>query len=383
MLRSATMRTVSLVSILATILGCLGRISDAGADPVYFMGLGDLPGGTFESRAYGISADGMTVVGSSRSSAGEQAFRWSLAGGMSGLGFLPGGSTSTAYGISDDGSVIVGGGASTPGTQAFRWTIAAGIVGIGDISGGGFQSVARGVSGDGQVIVGQGSGPNGLRGFRWTTPNGMESLPIPANGITGDANAVSTDGSITVGGFGLGGPLGQALRWTPTNYLNLGDLGAPSSIAIDVSSNGSVVTGWSLGIGQSALAFRWTNATGMQSLGLPPGASGASGAAGISADGSVIVGGVTTQATSRAFIWNTATGMRFLSDVLTSDYGLDLSGWTLGPAYGVSADGLTIVGTGTNPIGNTEAWIAHIPEPTTLSLLALTILIIGRRRRGV
>jgi probable HAF family extracellular repeat protein len=53
-----------------------------------FQGLGDLPGGTFESRAYGVSADGNTVVGYSDSGSAE-AFRWTAASGIHGLGFLP------------------------------------------------------------------------------------------------------------------------------------------------------------------------------------------------------------------------------------------------------------------------------------------------------
>ena len=59
--------------------------------------------------------------------------------------------------------------------------------------------------------------------------------------------------------------------------------------------------------------------------------------------------------------------MRSLHDVLVKA-GLNLTGWTLKEAMGISADGLTIVGKGTytNPANETshdEAWIATIPEP--------------------
>ena len=47
-----------------------------------------------------------------------------------------------------------------------------------------------------------------------------------------------------------------------------------------------------------------------------------------------------------------------------------LTGWTLNQATGVSADGRSIVGFGRNPAGNTEAWLAAIPEPSSLLLLA-------------
>ena len=74
--------------------------------------------------------------------------------------------------------------------------------------------------------------------------------------------------------------------------------------------------------------------------------------------------------------------MRDLADVLTHDYGLNLSGWTLNDATGVSADGTTIVGDGTDPNGNTAAWIATIPEPTTGLLVQAGVLgLAGARRK--
>ncbi|MDH4240689.1 MAG: PEP-CTERM sorting domain-containing protein [Phycisphaerae bacterium] len=53
------------------------------------------------------------------------------------------------------------------------------------------------------------------------------------------------------------------------------------------------------------------------------------------------------------------------------DGGVDLTGRTLTEARGISEDGLTIVGHGNNPSGNTEVWMATIPEPSTLLLLGL------------
>jgi len=46
--------------------------------------------------------------------------------------------------------------------------------------------------------------------------------------------------------------------------------------------------------------------------------------------------------------------------VLVDDYGLDLTGWKLWKATAISDDGLTIVGSGENPNGETEAWIAYL-----------------------
>ena len=82
----------------------------------------------------------------------------------------------------------------------------------------------------------------------------------------------------------------------------------------------------------------------------------------VSADGSVVVGFGDSASSSEAFIWDQTHGMRNLRDVLVNDLGLDLTGWQLIHANGISADGLTIVGRGRNPGGNREAWIAVLCE---------------------
>jgi hypothetical protein len=71
--------------------------------------------------------------------------------------------------------------------------------------------------------------------------------------------------------------------------------------------------------------------------------------------------------------------MRDVQAVLTDELGLDLTGWELRIPWAVSADGLTIVGEGYNPNGDREAWIAHIPEPSTLVLLALGAFALPKR----
>lgn len=109
-------------------------------------------------------------------------------------------------------------------------------------------------------------------------------------------------------------------------------------------------------------AFRWTSSGGMVGLGDLPGGSFNSLAFGVSADGSVVVGRSLTASGFEAFIWDETNGMQRLADVLT-DAGLDLTGWTLEQATGVSADGKTLVGVGTNPSGDDEAWVASLQVP--------------------
>ena len=72
--------------------------------------------------------------------------------------------------------------------------------------------------------------------------------------------------------------------------------------------------------------------------------------------------------------------MRPLQVILTS-LGIDLTGWWLSNATGVSADGLTIAGRGTHN-GALEGWIAVIPEPSTALLMGLGLVVLGARRRA-
>jgi probable HAF family extracellular repeat protein len=164
----------------------------------------------------------------------------------------------------------------------------------------------------------------------------------------------------------------------------LGDLPGgdyPHAWATGVSADGSVVVGTgSRGDAYTGReAFRWTEETGMQGLGT--GGLSESFATGVSGDGSTVVGYTFRQyAGIVACLWDASGRLRFVDDVLRDDYGLDLGGWELRAATAISPDGRAIVGYGKNPLGQEEAWIAVIPEPTTLSLLVLGGLAMLRRR---
>jgi hypothetical protein len=78
-----------------------------------------------------------------------------------------------------------------------------------------------------------------------------------------------------------------------------------------------------------------------------------------------------------AFVWDSTRGMRHLDDVLASEQGLPITGWTLLEAVDVSFDGTTIVGNGINPSGQSEAWIAVVPEPSAAVSGAIGVAVVA------
>lgn len=131
-----------------------------------------LPAFTQESDAWDMSADGQTVVGSSRRNfGGDEAVQWTRAGGawsIEPLGVLPGATFSFATAISDDGSLIGGASSAGSGETGFLWTKATGMVTINqyaalhglDLTGWHFTRVED-ISADGSSICAKGIS-NGL-----------------------------------------------------------------------------------------------------------------------------------------------------------------------------------------------------------------------------
>ena len=127
-----------------------------------------------------------------------EAFRYTAATGMVGLGFLrlvnqkdiggAGLTSSSAVDLNYDGSVIVGGSSSyyalgdAFNTEPFRWTAATGMVGLGFLDGtrpnAAISSFANGVNRDGSVIVGTQSDQSGgiNHAWRWTGSTGLNDL---------------------------------------------------------------------------------------------------------------------------------------------------------------------------------------------------------------
>lgn len=212
------------------------------------------------------------------------------------------------------------------------------MVGLGDLPGGTFASSAFAVSSDGSVIVGRGSSASGsTEAFRWTSGGGMVGLGDLAGGtFASDAQASSSDGSVVVG-------------------------------------NGTSASGLE--------AYRWTSGGGMVGLGDLAGGQFESRAWDVSGDGLVVVGASYSLSGLEAIIWDQTNGMRALDEVLI-DLGIDLTGWTLTQATGISADGSIIVGYGDHTGFGPEAWIAVIPEPSSALLFGMGLVALAWRGRA-
>lgn len=382
-----------LYRIFVTSFALLSLISiESSGAKAQIIGIGDLAGSQFRSRASSVSGDGTTVMGYSFSSDGQEAIKWTDAGGLLGLGDIPGGRFhSQSMSASQDGSVIVGMGATEQREyEATRWN-SSGMTRLGSLILDGY-SAAHGVSDNGSIIVGQAMGNYGFEAMYWNATDGMVGigdLRGPGTDTFSAALAVSSDGS-TIVGHGLSDDGIEAFRWNSGGgMVGLGDLtgGAFESRATTISGDGNVIAGY----GQSANgreAFRWTDGAGMVGLGDLTGGGFSSSVYGMSLDGDLLVGSSISSLGSEAFLWTATDGMESLYNKLQSE-GHDLSHWTnLISATGVSDDGLTIVGYGTNTSGDEEGFVARfsaVPEPNSVAFLAIALsgsLLFRRRRKS-
>jgi len=281
-----------------------------------------------------ISRDGRTIVSNAKDSSGitsaaiwQGGQNWRTLGGVPGN--LPSGDTySSVYGVSADGSVIVGLAYLKQGNHAFRWDEQNGMVDLGSLHGKG--SRANVVSPDGHVTMGWDDDSTQTTGLLYDTWRGaiwwrgVERLVHPYGWI-GAAEATNYSGSIVVG---QGHPAAPTHAYMYTAWDGrIEDLGAlDRGITPD----------------QKAREDRST-------------------AFAVSDDGPVVVGESGYQPPVDAFIWTPVTKMVKLSDYLKANGAMGLDGWWLVGAGAITPDGKTIAGTGRNPEGQMEGWVAVLP----------------------
>jgi probable HAF family extracellular repeat protein len=334
----------------------------------WWLSLGSL-GGSW-SIAQDISANGKVVVGKSSFEHWDNfshPFLWTWENGIIDLGtlgdYFP---DSSAYGVSADGSVVVG----TSSNKAFRWTQADGMKDIGSF--GGEESKAYGVSADGNIVVGYSTNSGASRhAFRWSQASGMQNLGALGGGGWDSrswANGVSADGSTVVGWSSItpNSSLLMAFKWTQdTGMIALGSLGGPWSEAKAVSANGAVIVGGAYTFAQFQHAFRWSESKQMVDLGTLPGGM-ESVALGVSDDGHVIVGMADDESgVAHAFRWTQESGMQTIEEWITDNNGANkITDVNFLGASAVSNDGKIVVG----QLGNGQAFLSRVePQPVDVS----------------
>ena len=173
---------------------------------------------------------------------------------MTGLGFLGTGKDSTAYAISADGSTVVGQSHNSSGNyEAYRWNNGT-MTGLGFLAGGDYN-YASAVSADGSTVAGSSKfdSSNNVQAYRWK--NGIiTGLGFLGTRTNSNVKGMSADGNTIVGiadddtGF-------EGFRWTSatgmqsiSQWLAAAGVVAPAILAIKsgattVSADGNVITG--------------------------------------------------------------------------------------------------------------------------------------------
>ena len=338
-------------------LGVALLVGLAGSGPVAAQQYVSLPLGSWTND---VTPDGEIVAGTWDYSDGF-IWRWRVDASPT---VILGGSINA---ISDDGTIACGD-TTDPGTGedvAGLWTAATGWQSLGWLPGAGTtcgsKSAAYDISGDGSTIVGLSwaSGCDGM-GFLWTAAGGMQPLQSLANGHN-RCSAISGDGS-TLGGFAQGTFSRTPAYWSPdTSGAVLDPNFQGEVVGFTEDGSKSVGTKWFSGNNYSAFVRDrqsgvFTNLGQLQS-------TFAATASGLSEDASVIVGYDYYSLSRKAWVWTAADGIKSLKDRLTA---LGVAGVpaNLLVCRGVSADGTVIVGGaeagGGGPYG-IAGFIAELP----------------------
>lgn len=328
---------------LIAVLSILGTVS---AQRITW--LGGLETG-YGSAAWGVSADGRTVVGVSGAFGQRRAFIWREGVGMQALPQFDDAAGSEAWNVSDDGRYVVGTILNSNWQyQNICWDAQTGtFVNLGTF--GGAEGRAFGISADGSVVAGyafSSAGP--YFAYRWTADGGL----ISSGAAYSWAYGVSADGQTVVGVHY--NPGARAFRWRGGSFEELG-----VGFAYACSANGSVVVGVTFNNSNQQKAFVWREGHGLQTL---PDFGNVATANDVSDDGAVIVGEATFGGSGRRAVRWTNAGVEDLNTAYAS---LLADGSTLTTATRISANGRFIVGMGRHQgvdqayLLDTQACTAH------------------------
>ncbi|MGD8452576.1 MAG: hypothetical protein PVJ57_12215 [Phycisphaerae bacterium] len=381
------MRSTKLVSVVAVLGLC---VLQAYSGPAFYsLGTNVTPSG--------ISADGGMVA--ARLS-GSGFFTWTESDGLVSIGGNFGSGYGGSTAVSADGTVICGN-ATNPNSDlsemAYYDVVAGSWTPVGCLWSGGAPgseaSNSWGISGDGGTLVGSAwVDVTKVHATKWTAETGLVDLGSLHEDRSSRANAVSHDGSTIVGWQDCPGGTRQAAIWSGGAETLLYYDGQPLGEGNVISGDGSVVAGyggWSTMVDNIRCAWRWTEDGGAELLGtLTPGTPEyitEQGATGVSADGHTIVGYERPPVSwfgpvgGDGFLWRDGTMVNLTEYALEAGVPLP-SGYTLALPLSISADGMTIAGWG-RAEGSfiPDGFIIRLPEPASLTLLGLSVLVLRRR----
>lgn len=381
------------------------RASLGAAAPAEFRGLDDLPGGEDVSFNYAISANGRIVAGESFSALTSQhgegvrwirhAKRWTTNG--IGLPTNPPTALNTpALGMSSDGQVLVGRVSFVQlpphgfETVPYCWTAKDGfkfpLPPAGYVGAQG-QSVTAGAG----TVAGWGWGAEGRytdhpRALVWrgSLSSGWQVERL-APALEGMALGVDNSGRLIIGWArspasvaGSSNGIGHEAviwAWKEKEGWTTRWLGALPGQELFSQANGLTRGSGKFVVGASGdaliktLPVRWkldkTKRPQIQSLGLPTGFTSGFATA-VSANGRTVVGSCSYTLGEDffpdTFVWEDGEGVSLLQPRLLALGETGAAGWNLISATGISDDGRTICGYGTNPQGDYRCWVAVLPK---------------------
>ncbi|MBL9147852.1 MAG: hypothetical protein JNM94_04090 [Phycisphaerae bacterium] len=322
-----------------------------------------LPAGT---RAFSVSDDGKTVVGTTASAG----FRWTLDGGFQTIPG-PAASSGTLVAVSGDGLEITAdvldqnnkqhaalweGGSTWSQLPAF-------------VSCDAFLLNAYDINVDGSVVVGLAwiAGCQ-AHAFRWDPVNGTVDLGTIVPGKSTRANAVNSAGDIIVGWQDMANGTRRGARWINgveaymPNYVAPGGQSYMVGEALGINRSGDRVVGYNVFGLAGGNAWIWNGTTNTVST--LPQLAGFTGQAAlansVTDDGTRVVGTTGGIPIGRkALVWDNGA-VKDIKTLIEQNGGSIAPYTSLGTAMAVSPDGRTIVGWGAGS-GQPAGWIVRFP----------------------
>lgn len=243
-------------------------LNEAGVENAFVWsvrgGMLDLRAALSRGRSYGWAINNRGVV---TGAAGDAAhpFRWSVASGVEDLGVTPGIPAPASGRLLGDAGLVAGV-TTIDGefTRTFVWTRSDGLIDIDTLGSVESSPVAVGAGGEvaGNRLASFDDG--GERPFLWTRATGMVDLGA-GRGSTASVNAM-TPGLHIAGSIGYPDGHQRAMSWTRQGGMReLGTLGGRTSGARDVNARGRIV-GFAEDRPGAMRAFAWSAAGGMLDL---------------------------------------------------------------------------------------------------------------------